>query len=164
MDTSGGLRERVDQRLGSNTAIVDKAMARAIQAHDGQVNKHSNEPYILHPMRVWIMVRNAGLDEQHQAVAWLHDTIEDTDYTLEHMMREFGPDISAGVMSMTKVSGETNEDYYNRCNQNLIGRRVKLFDIDENFGRNHLIEDESTRARMAKKYSLGRDILCRVHL
>ena len=62
---------------------------------------------------------------------------------------------------MTKRKGETNEDYYWRVKQNPHATRVKICDLLDNFGRNHLVEDEEKRLRMAAKYSLGFDILCR---
>ena len=145
------------------TPLVDKAMQVAIIAHNGQFNKHDGEPYILHPMRVFIATRNGGLDEEHQATAWLHDTIEDTWVTADYLFAHgFGVNVIEAVMSLTKRKGDTNEEYYRRLHG--ISRRVKIHDINENFGRTHMITDPATRERMTKKYSLGLDILCRTHL
>lgn len=142
--------------------IVDKAMLIAMEAHHGIENKHSGEPYILHPYRVYTKVRDAGLSEEFQAVALLHDVVEDTDVTLKDLSDAgFSDDIVNGVDGMTKRPGETLEEYYYRCRRDRLSRVVKPFDIDENFGRNHMIEDDATRLRMAKKYSLGTDILKR---
>lgn len=144
---------------GSN--IVDAAMAVAIRFHNGQQNTHTNEPYILHPMRVYITTRDGGLDEIHQAVAWLHDTLEDTELTYHEIQAWFGSEVVWAVDAMTKRKGETNFDYYHRVKGNSVARRVKIHDIGDNFGRNHFIEDDATRLRMAAKYSLGMDILWR---
>lgn len=141
--------------------LVDKAMRWAILHHHGQYNQHNGEPYILHPMRVWMATRDGGLDEIHQAVALLHDILEDTDISALDFVNAFPAEVVEAVLALTKRNGETNEEYYNRVSGNLIARRIKIHDIQENFGRNHLIRDEATRLRMAKKYSLGMDILCR---
>jgi (p)ppGpp synthase/HD superfamily hydrolase len=150
--------------------IVDTAMRLALQAHHGVVNKHDGEPYILHVHRVASNFGDDTLDQQlRKAVAWLHDTVEDTDLTLKKISETFYDysrleivsGIYEGVDAMTKRSGESNEDYYWRVKQNPIATDVKIADIHDNFGRNHLIEDEDTRLRMAKKYSLGIEILCR---
>lgn len=142
--------------------IVDKAMEMALVAHAGQVNNHDGELYVLHLQRVWIAVRDRGLDPVHQAVAWLHDSLEDTELSLYTIMNTFpqNPEIASSVAALTKNKGESNEDYYNRMLDRPIAARVKAVgDIPDNFSRNHLILDEGTRLRMGKKYSLGLSIL-----
>lgn len=141
--------------------LVDDAMTVALRAHSGAVNKHDGEPYILHVQRVAIAVREAGLDELHQAVAWLHDVVEDTDVTLDDLAKIFWnePELVTNVSALTKRKGITNEEYYKNLLNFPIAARVKLKDIADNFRRNHLIADEGTKLRMAAKYSLGTDIL-----
>jgi (p)ppGpp synthase/HD superfamily hydrolase len=149
--------------------IVDVARETALELHHGQVNKHDGEPYILHVNRVATSVsHDPMLGDVHQAVAWLHDTIEDTDLTPEglvdtisHRFAEW-TDVYWAVLAITKVKGETNEDYYHRVKANPIAAAVKLHDIHDNFGRTHSVTDPDTAARLAKKYSLGIDILKRV--
>ena len=145
----------------AETNIVDDAMRIALRAHNGATNKHNGEPYILHVHRVACAVRDAGLDDLHQAVAWLHDTVEDTDVTLEHLSMVFWdePEIVTNVAALTKQKGVTNEEYYTNLLNFPIAARVKIRDIHDNFRRNHLISDEMTRLRMAAKYSLGLDML-----
>lgn len=148
--------------------IVDRAEQIALIAHFGMKNKHDDEPYVLHLQRVYIAVRDAGNDEVRQAIAWLHDTVEDTELTFRDILDDFdGNEISAriasGVLSLTKRAGEPNERYYQRVKNNPDAIAVKIHDIHDNFGRNHLIEDQETKLRMAKKYSLGLDILTRTH-
>lgn len=147
--------------MGGNKLLVDKALQLAIKAHDGQYNQYNGEPYILHPIRVWIATRDSGLDEEHQATALLHDVLEDTGVSVIDLLDDFPTEVVEAVTVLTKRKGVTNEQYYLKVKKHPIARRVKIIDIQENFGRNHLIEDEETRLRMAKKYSLGIDILCR---
>lgn len=101
--------------------------------------------------------------------AWLHDVVEDTDISLAEITdmlwyaEDRGDDIVLivdAVDCLTK-KGEPNEDYYWRIKGNALATAVKIADIHDNFGRNHLIEDEETKIRMATKYSLGISILCR---
>lgn len=141
--------------------LLDRALTIAVDAHSGQRNKHDNSLYIQHPLEVWRLCRDEGLDVKHQAVALLHDVVEDSHWTLNDLMRWFldQPDIVAAVGAITKVKGETNEEYYERLKECPIAARVKLRDMQHNFSRNHQIEDVAKRARMASKYSLGMDRL-----
>lgn len=149
--------------------IVDAAMLVAIENHGGDRNKHDGEMYTLHLARVFINVREAGGSEIQQAIAWLHDVLEDTPMTIQELGGALSKyysgsvaEVTRGVYGMTKVKGETNEEYYHRLT--LLGnedaRFVKLKgDIVDNFRRNHQIKDESTKLRMSHKYSMGVDIL-----
>lgn len=143
--------------------LVDQAMLTAIRGHHGQVNHHDGEPYLMHVARVYVATRDAGLSDTHQAVAWLHDILEDTPVTISDLRAEFpthgSNSVVVAVVALTKVKGESNEDYYTRVATNEIARAVKLHDLHDNFGRNHLIADEATRLRMAYKYSLGISML-----
>lgn len=149
--------------------LVDTAMKIAIEAHGGDRNKHDGEMYTLHLLRVWINVREAGGDEVQQAIAWLHDAVEDTALTFADLSSALERDnldletirrIVRGVRGMTKIKDETNEEYYHRCRENADSRFVKrIGDIPDNFGRNHKIKDDATKLRMATKYSMGVSIL-----
>lgn len=149
--------------------LVRDAILIAVEAHGGDRNKHDGEIYLCHVMRVWFNALDFDCDIYQQAIALLHDVPEDTAVTLGEirtMLGLKGYDASivncvvAGIDGMTKRAGESNEDYYHRCAANNDSRVVKLHcDQVDNFRRNHLIKDEATRARMAKKYSLGTDIL-----
>lgn len=153
--------------------LVDIAIRLALEAHHGQVNPHDGEPYILHVHRVASNFGDATLDDQiAKAIAWLHDTVEDTPLTLSQIFDAFVLGhvenstiirIAEGVDHMTKrpKGQESNEDYYWRVKQNADATRVKIADLHDNFGRNYTIEDEEKRARLAAKYSLGFGILCR---
>lgn len=146
---------------------VEKAMEMAVKAHDGQYDR-GGDPYIMHVIRVWDglgQVKELSEDiEKYQnvnieIVAWLHDVVEDTDITLQQIHEQFGGKVGDAVDAITKRKGETLEGYYLRVMANPISRVVKLSDLYDNFRRNHKIEDEATRLRMAKKYSLGFDML-----
>ena len=76
----------------------------AAEAHK-TMRRKSGEPYILHPLAVaMICVEEIGLGVRSTICAFLHDTVEDTDVTLEMIEREFGPEIAKIVDGLTKIS------------------------------------------------------------
>ena len=92
--------------------IIHESLVIAFNGHDGQIRK-SGEPYIHHPIEVAkIVARDIGLDYISIAAAILHDTVEDTEVTLEDLDETVGSDISRIVDGLTKISTlKKNEDY-----------------------------------------------------
>jgi GTP pyrophosphokinase len=83
---------------------VRVAFEIAAEAHK-TMRRKSGEPYILHPLAVsMICVEEIGLGVRSTICALLHDTVEDTDITLEMVEREFGPEIAKIVDGLTKIS------------------------------------------------------------
>ncbi len=81
--------------------MLIESIELATRAHHGQVRLGSGDPYIVHPLRVARLVRNAGGDEDMQAAAVLHDVLEDTPMTIE----AFPQRIQDLVRWLTKVPG-----------------------------------------------------------
>lgn len=79
------------------------AIEVATKAHKGQKRK-SGEPYITHPMAVGATLIDWGMDIDTVLAGILHDTVEDTELTLEHLETLFGKDVSFLVDGVTKVS------------------------------------------------------------
>lgn len=91
--------EECDDRL------VERAFKLCYKAHYG-VTRSSGEPYYLHPVEVaTIVIKEIGIDDLSVAAALLHDTVEDTDVTLEDISREFGPQVRSIIDGLTKISG-----------------------------------------------------------
>ena len=109
----------------SKDVAAAEALARA--AHAGQEDK-AGQPYILHPQRVAARLSSP----ETQVVAWLHDTVEDTDVTLAQIAEQFGPETAAAVESVTHWPGESDADYMQRVKANPIGRLVKISDLIDN--------------------------------
>jgi (p)ppGpp synthase/HD superfamily hydrolase len=110
------------------TQTLERAIAIAAMAHAGQVDK-GGAPYILHPLKV--MMRMNTLEER--IVAVLHDVVEDCGISLDDLRKEgFSEEILSAIESVTKVPGESYEDFVDRTAQNPIGRAVKLADLEEN--------------------------------
>ena len=84
--------------------LLRNAFEIAAEAHK-TMRRKSGEPYILHPLAVAkICVEEIGLGIRSTICALLHDTVEDTDVTLEDVQREFGPEIAKIVDGLTKIS------------------------------------------------------------
>ena len=81
---------------------VEQAIAMATKAHEGQKRK-SGEPYIVHPLAVLKIVEDWGMDEDTCVAAVLHDTVEDTELTLENIREEFGESVAKLVDGVTKM-------------------------------------------------------------
>jgi (p)ppGpp synthase/HD superfamily hydrolase len=110
------------------TQTLERAIAIAAAAHAGQLDK-GGAPYILHPLKV--MLRMSTLEER--IVAVLHDVVEDCGISLDDLRKEgFSEDVLTAIESVTKVPGESYEDFVDRAAQNPIGRVVKLADLEEN--------------------------------
>lgn len=86
----------------SDTAIIERAYQVAEDAHRGQT-RQSGEPYITHPLAVSQILADLGLGPKTIAAALLHDTIEDTDYSLESLRDDFGDEVAMLVDGVTKL-------------------------------------------------------------
>src|SRR3989339_605930 len=85
--------------------ILRTAFEMAANAHK-TMRRKSGEPYILHPIAVaMICVEEIGLGVRSTICALLHDTVEDTDISLEDVEMEFGTEIAKIVDGLTKISG-----------------------------------------------------------
>jgi GTP pyrophosphokinase len=82
--------------------IIDRAFAVAEHAHRDQKRK-SGEPYITHPLAVTQILAELGIGPITLAASLLHDTVEDTDYSLEQLTREFGDEVAMLVDGVTKL-------------------------------------------------------------
>jgi GTP diphosphokinase / guanosine-3',5'-bis(diphosphate) 3'-diphosphatase len=95
---------RIADHLASpDRELVQKAYARASEAHVGQ-HRVSGEAYVEHPIYVARILADLGLDAQTLCAALLHDTVEDTDLTLEEVQAEFGPGVARLVEGVTKLT------------------------------------------------------------
>jgi len=112
--------------------LVTRAAALAELAHSGQFRRDGTTPYIDHPRAV--AARAAG-DPTIEAVAWLHDVLEDTSVT-EGTMRDRGipDDVIACVRLLTHDDRVEYEEYLAGIKANPIAKRVKIADMLTNLG------------------------------
>ena len=85
-----------------DTALIGKAFDTANRLHDGQFRK-SGEPYIIHPVNVAYILAEMGMDDATIVGGLLHDVVEDTDYTREQLVNDFGEEIALLVDGVTKL-------------------------------------------------------------
>jgi GTP pyrophosphokinase len=93
----------------ADLSVVEKAFERAERAHDGQ-RRRSGDPYITHPVAVATILAELGMTPLVVAAALLHDTVEDTDYTLAMLRADFGDEIALLVDGVTKLDKVTYGD------------------------------------------------------
>lgn len=105
-------------------------------------------PYITHPQTVAGLVNE--VDEK--IVAWLHDTVEDTDVTIEYIREQFGDEIAEAVDSMTHRSEETYDEYVDRLSRNPLARQVKLADLTHNMDLNRIVHLTEKDYKRVEKY------------
>lgn len=117
------------------TVILEaKAKRFALKAHGDQ--KYGDHPYAYHLGQVVENVRLRMKDDPmlsiYLAVAWLHDTLEDTNVTFKELHDEFGLCVAAAVLALTKVDELSYEQYMVNCCENAIAREVKTCDTMAN--------------------------------
>ena len=86
----------------ADVALIERAYSAAERAHRGQLRK-SGEPYITHPVAVAQILADLGIGAKTIAASLLHDTVEDTEYTLDLLRRDFGDEIAMLVDGVTKL-------------------------------------------------------------
>lgn len=86
----------------ADVSVIERAYRTAELQHRGQTRK-SGEPYITHPVAVATILAEMGMTTPTLVAALLHDTVEDTDYTVEELTEEYGEAIAALVDGVTKL-------------------------------------------------------------
>lgn len=110
-----------------DTGLLDRAIIFAVKAHAGTERRGKGFPYIVHPMEAMEIVSTITSDQELLAAAALHDTVEDTDVTLEQIRQEFGERIADLVAdeSDTFTPGVSEEDSWHARKQAAIDRLAK---------------------------------------
>jgi (p)ppGpp synthase/HD superfamily hydrolase len=142
----------LDENALHSLDTVERAATLAAFAHAGQVDK-SGVPYFLHPLRAsqWFAVG----EHRERAATILHDIIEDTDVTYEDLTPLFEPAITAAVLAVTRVKGQSDVAYLAQIiKAGPRAIRVKIADSQDNLlsWRVSAIEDEVVAARLKAKY------------
>src|SRR5690625_4201009 len=90
----------------ADVAVIEQAYRVAEREHAGQSRK-SGDPYITHPVAVATILAELGMTPPTLAAALLHDTVEDTSYSLDDLRKEFGEEIALLVDGVTKLDKVT---------------------------------------------------------
>ena len=117
-------------RLMTPTEQLAKAYELAATKHFGQFDK-AGRPYFEHVSKVRYLLKSD--DDELNAIAILHDIMEDTDVTPEYLRSlGFSERVINGIVAMTKRSGESYDDYIQRLLQNRDASLVKMADLRHN--------------------------------
>ncbi|MGH8095885.1 MULTISPECIES: phosphohydrolase [Stenotrophomonas] len=127
---------------------VARARMLALEAHAGQVDK-AGHPYIGHVGRVAAAVRG---DDEAEAVAWLHDVIEDCP-AFAGQVQAFPAPLQDAVRLLSRTSAADADTYYARISADPLALKVKLADIADNADEARLASlDAATAERLRDKY------------
>ena len=110
--------------------LLGKVLVLATNAHAGQFDRGGN-PYILHPMKVMHYLKTT--DEELQCIALLHDVVEDTDTSWKDLEAIGCTErVLNAVRALTKLPGQTYDEYKKVVFANEDAMRVKLCDLRHN--------------------------------
>ena len=107
-----------------DTSLLDRAIIFAVKAHAGTERRGKGFPYIVHPMEAVEIVATMTSDQELLAAAALHDTVEDTDVTVDRLREEFGARIASLVASESDTfqEGVSEEDSWHDRKRAAINR------------------------------------------
>ena len=110
-----------------DTSLLDRALVFAVHAHAGTERRGKGFPYIVHPLEAVEIVATMTRDQELLAAAALHDTVEDTDVTVEQIRAEFGERIASLVASESDIvfNGVSEEDSWHARKQAAIDRLAR---------------------------------------
>lgn len=141
--------------------MLDKMLVLCTNAHHGQFDK-GGRPYILHPLRVMSFLKTD--DEELQCIALGHDVIEDTKTTYADLRAAgISERVIEGIRALTKVPGETYEEYKERVFASHDAMIVKSCDLRHNSDIRRLKGvTEKDIARIAKYHTFYLEIQARL--
>lgn len=97
---------------------IGKAYDTAEKMHEGQLRK-SGEPYLIHPVETDKILAELGMDDDTLVAGLLHDVVEDTEYTMEELVADFGQEVALLVDGVTKLGALVFENKETRQAENL---------------------------------------------
>ncbi len=116
------LEEFIAELLSINpnidVGLIEEAYRKAEQMHEGQLRK-SGESYLTHPVEVAKILADLGMDERAIVAGLLHDSVEDTPYSMDELKKEFGSEVALLVDGVTKLGSLKFESKEERQAENL---------------------------------------------
>ena len=111
-----------------DTALLDRAIIFAVRAHAGTERRGKGFPYIVHPMEAVSIAATITSDQEILAAAALHDTVEDTDVTVDQIRSEFGERIASLVAAETDavMEGKSQNETWHERKQAAIDRLARV--------------------------------------
>ena len=126
-----------------NKKMEEEALEFARRAHEGQLRKYTEEPYIEHPKRVADTVRTVAHTTEMICAAYLHDVVEDTPVSSEEITKRFGRKVALLVEELTDEYMKENYPHLNRKQRKKLevkrqatisteAKTIKLADVIDN--------------------------------
>ena len=136
--------------------LVEKAIALAVEAHAGEVDKQG-KPYIVHPLHLMMQMETA----EEMITAVLHDVVEDTNTTLEDLRQHGFPEVVLEALELlTHDTASTRyKEYVAAVKPNPLARKVKLADLAHNMDVRRLPEMGMKDYGRLEKYRRAWDTL-----
>lgn len=131
--------------------ITEESLALHLACTMHLDSQYGDGPYALHPIRVAHMVKRGGGTRVAVLAGYLHDTVEDSSYTLGQMADTFGAEVATAVELLTRQEGETYDQYLDRLtsSRNMDAMLVKLCDLTDNL-------NQRPGASLTKRYQLAK--------
>lgn len=127
-----------------------RAHRLAATVHDGQ--PYGEFPYIVHVTEVAWLIQEMGGTQDEVAAAFLHDSVEDTDLTIEDIETQFGQEVALMVLGLTHPEGQSYEDYM--AAMPSYSQPIKFADSMRNLIHTMALpEDHPKRAKWLLKYA-----------
>ena len=136
------------------TDLLDRAIIFAVKAHHNTERRGKGFPYIVHPMEAVEIVASITPDQELLAAAALHDTIEDTDVTVEDIRREFGDHIADLVHA---ESDQINGELFNGENEEGTWHARKQAAIDRLAAASHDAKIVAMGDKLSNMRAIWRD-------
>ena len=149
----GNLLNERDMKI-IDKSLLEEAYKICLTAHSGQFDK-GGSPYCYHPIRV----SKKCYSLEAKIVALLHDIIEDTSISLDHLLSIFPDKIVVAVQAISKMKEEDYFEFIKRCSLTPIAREVKIKDLEDNMdlSRLHVITEKDLKR--LDKYKKAHDYL-----
>ena len=111
-----------------DTSLLDRAIMFAVRAHAGTERRGKGFPYIVHPMEAVSIAATITSDQEILAAAALHDTVEDTDVTVDQIRSEFGERIASLVAAETDaiMEGKSENETWHERKKAAIDRLARV--------------------------------------
>ena len=137
-----------------DTDLLDRAIIFAVNAHHNTERRGKGFPYIVHPMEAVEIVATITSDQELLAAAALHDTVEDTDVTVEQIRADFGDRIAELVHA---ESDQINGELFNGANETETWHARKQAAIDRLAAASHDAKIVAMGDKLSNMRAIWRD-------
>jgi len=139
-----------------NNEIIFDAIEFAAKAHRGQFRKSTKIPYIIHPLNVGNILIESGCSPEIVAAGILHDTVEDTDITIEDIEKKFGEKVAKIVKGVSEPDkSDTWENRKNHTIEMLKTAPLEIVLVEYADKLDNIKSIKETFEKIGKKYGTG---------